>query len=78
MSTIDGAATFLGMKPRKDLTTDFRSATMKRSAQLPQGLPSSVKAELKAQKEYAHLSKELELFEARIGSGAEKEMADQT
>ncbi|KIH86421.1 hypothetical protein SPBR_08698 [Sporothrix brasiliensis 5110] len=71
MSTIDGAAIFLGTNPRKDLTQDFRSATMKRNAQLPQTLPSEVKAALESQQEYARLSDKLERLAPERGTAAE-------
>jgi len=77
MCTVDGAAVFLDMKPREDLTEDFRSATMKRNAQLPQTLPSAVKAELESQKDYVDLANQLKNLELRIESTVEKETADQ-
>lgn len=39
-SNVDGAAVFLGLEPRRDLTEDFRSASMKRHPDLPQSIPS--------------------------------------
>src|SRR5438045_1264659 len=33
-SNVDGAATFLGLEPRRDLTEDFRSASMRRNPSL--------------------------------------------
>lgn len=77
MWTVDGAAIFLGMNPRKDLTTDFRSATMKKSAQLSQTLPSKVKAELENRKDYVCLTDDLDRLELRIASAVEKKPADQ-
>ena len=46
-SNVDGAAVFLGLEPRRDLTEDFRSASMKRNPDLPQSIPSKSLDELK-------------------------------
>jgi hypothetical protein len=75
MCTIDGAAIFLGTKPRNDHTQDFRSATMRRRAQLPRTLPSEVKAELENWQNYVQLMNELGCLELHIGSALEKEAA---
>ncbi|KAK3361657.1 hypothetical protein B0T24DRAFT_538692 [Lasiosphaeria ovina] len=76
MCTVDGAAIFLGTKPRDDLTQDFRSATMKRSAQLPQTLPSEVKRELESRPEYVQIMDELHRLEPQIELALDKETAD--
>jgi len=77
MSTVDGAAIFLGMTPRNDLTADFRSATMRRNAQLPQTLPANIKAELETRDDYARLTKELEFLEIRIRTARDEMSAQQ-
>ncbi|KAK3936796.1 hypothetical protein QBC46DRAFT_411766 [Diplogelasinospora grovesii] len=77
MCTIDGAAVFLSMNPRRDLTADFRSATMKRSAQLPQTLPSEAKAELEKQEDYVDLTEELERLGLQSRSVMKRQTADQ-
>ncbi|KAK0743500.1 hypothetical protein B0T18DRAFT_468843, partial [Schizothecium vesticola] len=66
MNTVDGAATYLGMDIRHDLTEDFRSATMRWNSDLPLKLPASGRAELEQQKEYATLKRSIESLSLQI------------
>ena len=56
MNTVDGAASYLGMDIRNDLTKDFRSATMRWNSDLPLELPAKGRAELEQNEEYATLT----------------------
>jgi hypothetical protein len=47
ISNVDGAAAFLGLKPRRDLTEDFRSAFIKRNPDLRHSLPAKNQDKLK-------------------------------
>lgn len=60
MNIIDGAASFLDMDIRHDLTEDFRSATMRWNIDLPLGLQAKEQAELEQQEEYVALTRETE------------------
>jgi len=55
MSNVDGAAVFLGLEPRRDLTEDFRSASMRRNPDLRQSLPAKNLDELKQRSDFVDL-----------------------
>ncbi|KIW79865.1 hypothetical protein Z517_06480 [Fonsecaea pedrosoi CBS 271.37] len=59
-SNVDGAAVFLGLQPRRDLTEDFRSASMKRNPDLPQSIPSKSLDELKHRPQFVALCEQIE------------------
>ena len=46
MSNIDGTAVFLGLKPRRDITEDFRSASIGRNPGLKHSLLAKIVEEL--------------------------------
>ena len=60
LTTIDGAACYLGLQPRNDLTEDFRTATMKRNPDLQQSMPSKLQDELESRDEYVALTRQIE------------------
>lgn len=60
MSNVDGAAAFLGLEARHDLTADFRSASMKRNPDLPFSLPANVQEALEIRADYAAISKKID------------------
>jgi hypothetical protein len=62
INTIDGAASFLDMDIRHNLTEDFHSATMRWNMDLPLGLPAKEQAELEQQEEYTELTRKIERF----------------
>ncbi|KAK3984490.1 hypothetical protein QBC44DRAFT_336862 [Cladorrhinum sp. PSN332] len=62
VSSIDGAASYLGMELRTDLAEDFLSATMKRNPGLSQTLPASEEEELKRSAEYISLESQIKLI----------------
>ncbi|KAB5581217.1 hypothetical protein GE09DRAFT_1021124 [Coniochaeta sp. 2T2.1] len=60
LTTVDGASCYLGMKPRTDLTEDFRTATMRRNPDVGQSLPSSMRHELRQRDEYVLITNNIE------------------
>ncbi|KAL2015888.1 hypothetical protein VTK56DRAFT_4663 [Thermocarpiscus australiensis] len=60
LTTVDGAACYLGLQPRNDLTEDFRSATMMRNPDLLQSLPSKLQEELESRDEYVALTRQID------------------
>lgn len=59
LTTVDGTACFLGLKPRTDLTVDFRTATMKRIP-IPDPLPSNLREALHQRNDYVAISEQIE------------------
>ncbi|KAF1346306.1 hypothetical protein EJ07DRAFT_145073, partial [Lizonia empirigonia] len=59
MSNVDGAASFLGLDARRDITEDFRSATMLRNPDLPLSLPTEMLELLRQKPEYESLTKSI-------------------
>ncbi len=55
MSNVDSAAVFLGLEPRRDLTEDFRSASMKRNPDLQHSLPGKCLDELRQRRDFTDL-----------------------
>jgi hypothetical protein len=72
MNTIDGAASYLDMDIRHDLTEDFRSATMKWNIDMPLELPSKEQAELEQQEEYVRLTRQIESLTLQIEDATEE------
>jgi len=73
VSSIDGAANFLGMELRTDLAEDFLSATMRRNPGLCQTLPARVEEELKKSREYVSLEAEMGSLTLEIESATSEE-----
>ncbi len=59
VSTVDGAATYLGMQPRTDLAEGFRSATMRLNPGLSQTLPAEEEEELRKSQDFVSLEAEM-------------------
>ncbi|RYP14043.1 hypothetical protein DL767_010440 [Monosporascus sp. MG133] len=72
LTTIDGAACFLEMQPRNDLTQDFRTATMKRNPDLRHSLPSKMQAELESRDDYAALTRQIENLSLQIKTATDQ------
>ncbi|KAG9244994.1 hypothetical protein BJ878DRAFT_420194 [Calycina marina] len=66
MSNVDGAAVFLGLEPRRDLTEDFRSASMKRSPDLQHSLPRKCLDELRQRRDFTDLGEQIDNLSAQI------------
>ena len=82
MSNVDGAAAYLGLEPRRDITEDFRSATMGRNPELLQSLPAKLLKELEQRQDYVELCREIEdlsfqIKAAPINEGREELKAQQ-
>src|SRR5271156_4600944 len=66
MSNVDGAAAFLGLEPRRDLTEDFRSASMRRNPDLQHSLPTKNLDELKHRQDFIALCGQIENLSVQI------------
>jgi hypothetical protein len=66
MSNVDGAAVFLGLEPRQDLTEDFRSASMRRNADLQHSLPGKCLDELRRRRDFTDLGEQIDNLSAQI------------
>ncbi|KAK4095597.1 hypothetical protein Purlil1_393 [Purpureocillium lilacinum] len=66
MSTIDGAGTYLNMRPRTDLVEDFRSATMRWNPGLHLTLSAKDKEELEGSLEYKAVTRRINELSRRI------------
>ncbi|KAH6667430.1 hypothetical protein B0J14DRAFT_489712 [Halenospora varia] len=66
MSNVDGAAVFLGLEPRRDLTEDFRSASMKRNPDLQHSLPGKCLDELRQRRDFTDLGEQIDNLSAQI------------
>lgn len=66
MSTIDGAGTYLNMRPRTDLVEDFRSATMRWNPGLYLSLSAKDKEELEGSLEYKAVTRGINELSTRI------------
>jgi hypothetical protein len=73
MSNVDGAATFLGLEPRRDLTEDFRSASMRRNPDLRHSLPTKNLDELKHRQDFIALCQQIENLSVHIAAAIPEE-----
>jgi hypothetical protein len=73
MSNVDGAATFLGLEPRRDLTEDFRSASMRRNPDLRHSLPARNLDELKHRQDFIDLCEQIEDLSTQITTAITEE-----
>jgi len=73
MSNVDGAAAFLNLEPRRDLTEDFRSASMKRDPNLRHSLPTKNREELKQRWDYINLSEQIEDLSGQVTAATTEE-----
>jgi hypothetical protein len=74
MSNVDGAAAYLGLKPRQDLTQDFRSASMKRNPDLQQSLPTNELDKLEQRRDFVDLSEQIENLSLQVKAATTEEM----
>ncbi|TLS25962.1 hypothetical protein PpBr36_06827 [Pyricularia pennisetigena] len=72
MNTVDGVASYLGMDIRRDLTEDFRSATMKWDGDLALQLPAREVNRLKQDGEYIRLTEYISSLNTLINGGLSK------
>jgi hypothetical protein len=77
MSNVDGAAAFLGLEPRRDLTEDFRSASMRRNPDLRHSLPTKNLDELKHRQDYLALCEQIENFSVQITADITEEAREE-
>lgn len=73
ISTVDGAATYLGMQRRTDLAEDFLSATMRWNPGVSHTLPAREEEELKKSDEYVSLEEKIEKLRRDIESTTSRE-----
>ncbi|KAF2008723.1 hypothetical protein BU24DRAFT_475285, partial [Aaosphaeria arxii CBS 175.79] len=66
MSNVDGAATYLDLQARHDVTKDFRSATMQRKYRLPLSLPKSKQNDLESRSDYQALTEKSQALVVEI------------
>ncbi len=74
MSNVDGAAAFLGVEPRRDLTEDFRSASMRRNLDLRHSLPTKNLDELKHRQGFIALCEQIENLSVEITAAIPEEV----
>lgn len=73
MSNVDGAAVYLGLEQRQDITQDFRSASMKRNPDLHHSLPSKDLYELKQRRDFVDLSEQIENLSLEVNAAVTEE-----
>ena len=66
MSNVDGAAAYLGLEPRRDLTQDFRSASMRRNPDLRHSFPAKNLDQLKQRRDFTVLCEQINTLSAKI------------
>ncbi|KAI3324577.1 hypothetical protein HD806DRAFT_534041 [Xylariaceae sp. AK1471] len=66
MSIVDGAAVFLGLEPRRDLTKDFRYMSMRRNPDLQHSLPGKCLDELRWRRGFTDLGEQIDNLSAQI------------
>jgi hypothetical protein len=59
ISNIDGVVVFLGLEPRRDLTEDFRSISIKRNPDLQHSLLGKCLDELRQRRDFTDLGKQI-------------------
>lgn len=77
MNTIDGAASYLGMDTRRNLTEDFRSATMEWESDLTWQLPARELDQLKRDENYVRLTEQIFTYTTLISRGGSTEELEQ-
>lgn len=77
LTTVDGAACYLGLQPRNDLTEEFRTATMKRNPDLQQSIPSKLQNELKSRDDYVAITRQIEDVSLQIKTATDDAARDQ-
>jgi hypothetical protein len=77
MSNIDGAAAFLGLEPRRDITEDFRSASMGRNPVLRHSLPAKDQEELEQRRDYVELCEQIEKLSLQIKAALTEDVREE-
>jgi hypothetical protein len=73
ISNVDGVAAFLDLNPRRDVTKDFRSASMKRNPDLQRSLPAKMLAELEDRADYIAFSEGINNLSSQIKTAVKEE-----
>jgi hypothetical protein len=68
MSNVDGAAVYLGLEQRQDITQDFRAASMKRNPDLQHSLPAKNLDELKQRRDFVDLCEQIENLSLQVNA----------
>ena len=76
LSTVDGQASFLGQKLRKDYIEDFRSMALNRHPQLWQSLPAKLQYELECRPDFVALTDEILALSEKIKSAAKDDVRE--
>jgi hypothetical protein len=66
LTIVNGALCYLGIKPRTDLTEDFRTAKIRRNPDIGQSLPFNIRDELQQRDEYVLITKEIKKLKHQI------------
>jgi hypothetical protein len=66
MSNVDGAAVYLGLEQRQDITQDFRSASIKRNPDIHHSLPTKELDELRQRRDFVDLSEQMENLSSQL------------
>jgi hypothetical protein len=66
ISNVDGAAVFLGLEPRRDLTEDFRSVSIRRNLDLRHSLLAKCLDELRQRRDFTDLGEQIDNLSAQI------------
>jgi hypothetical protein len=77
MSNVDSQAAFLGLEPRRDITEDFRFASMGRNPDLRHSLPAKNQEELEQRHDYIELCKQIERLSLEIKAALTKEAREE-
>jgi hypothetical protein len=66
MSNVDGVAVFLSLEPRRDLTKDFRSASMKRNPDLRHSILAKYLDKLRQRRDFTDLGEQIDKLSTQI------------
>lgn len=73
MSNVDGVAAFLGLDLRRDVTEDFRSASMRRNPSLQHSMPAKLLEQFEQSEEHIKLCAEIEGLSSQIKAATTQE-----
>lgn len=73
ISNVDGTATFLGLEPQRNITEDFRSASMKRNPDLLHSLPTQKQDRLVQRQDYVSLCQQIDSLSFQIKTALTEE-----
>ncbi|KAK0611658.1 hypothetical protein B0T14DRAFT_413287, partial [Immersiella caudata] len=77
ISNVGGAAAYLGLEPRRDVTEDFRSASMGWNPGLLRSLPARVVEESKQRQDYIELREQVEVLSLGIKTAVTEEAREE-